>query len=84
MRKDSGNDEHGETRLRARFDVFAIDGCFHPTLFRMLFADALGYWESTVSRRIDLGAAITLPSLKLIINSAQGGRGTAPGGWNER
>ena len=37
-----------------------------------------------MSGKSNLGAAITLPLLKLVIDPVQGGRGTAPGGCNER
>ena len=84
LREHSGYEEHSKTRLRTRLDVFAIDGSFDATLLRVFFRDAFGDWESTTSGRFDLGTAVALPSLKLVIDPAQGGRGAVPRGCHDR
>ena len=50
----------------------------------MLCLNAFGYWESTASGRFELGAAVTPPSLELVVDSGQDVRGTVSGGWDER
>jgi hypothetical protein len=67
LREHDGYREYSKTRFRARFDVFAIDGYFDLTLLEVLFLDAFGDWEPTVSGKFDLCTGVALLSLMLFI-----------------
>lgn len=83
MSENNGSDEYRATRFGARLDVSAIDGCFDPTLLRVLFLDAFGNREPIGSGKFDLGVAVALPSLERVIDSIKGSGGTFSGGCDE-
>ena len=49
----------------------------------MFLLEAFGDRESTAGGWVDLGAAVTLPSLELVIDDTHRGKGAVAWGWDE-